>query len=101
MSITAVTQAFDRSISVPSGSVVKTGYVDVFRVRLACRERMAMGDIDHAYQKRLQSGGNHPWPCPTGEWDGDTFMLYDGRHEWIATVALGHTHMLVAWVANA
>lgn len=88
----------DRSLLVPQGHVIKTGYVDVFKVRLACRERMAVGDIDHAYQKRLQAGERHPWPCPNGEWDGDTFVIHDGRHEWLATVALGHSHMLVAWI---
>lgn len=93
--------AVDRSIGVPPGYVVRTGYVDVFRVRLACRERMAIGDIDRAYQRRLQMGSAHPYPSPVGYWDGDTFILLDGRHEWVATVALGHTHMLVAWLAPA
>lgn len=90
--------AQDRSIAVPPGAVVKSGYVDVFKVRLACRERMAMGDIAAAYQKRLQTGSNQPWPCPTGQWDGETFILSDGRHEWMACVALGLTHLLVAWL---
>lgn len=88
----------DRSLGVPAGHFIRTGYVDVFKVRLACRERMAIGDIDRAYQKRLQSGELHPFPCPNGRWDGDTFIILDGRHEWLATVALGHSHMLVAWI---
>lgn len=88
----------DRSLSVPLGSTVRSGYVDVFHVRLACRERMAIGDMDRAYQKRLQAGPEQPWPCPHGHWDGDTFVIVDGRHEWLACVALGYDTMLVAWI---
>lgn len=85
---------------VPHGKVVRTGYVDVFKVRLACRDRISVGDFGHAYQKRLQCGDKQPFPCPNGEWDGDTFVIHDGRHEWLATVALGHTHILVAWISD-
>lgn len=90
--------AEDRALSIPSGHLVRTGLVDVFKVRLANRTRMAVGDIDRAYQKRLQTGGNHPFPCPNGRWDGDVFVIHDGRHEWLATIALGHAQMLVAWI---
>lgn len=83
----------------PTGFLVKTGEVDVFSIRLANRERMAVGDFDRAYQKRLQTGpSRHPFPCPNGEWDGQTFIIHDGRHEWLAAVALGYSSILVAWV---
>ena len=71
------------------------------QVRLACRERIAVGDFDRACQKRLQAGPDQPWPCPTGWWDGESFVLCDGRHEWLATVALGYEHLLVAWLEAA
>lgn len=90
--------AIDRALLVPAGHVVRTGLVDVFKVRLANRARMGVGDFDRAYQKRLQVGEGHPFPCPNGHWEGETFVLADGRHEWLATVALGHTHILVAWL---
>ena len=90
--------AQDRAIAVPQGWTVSTGYVDVFKVRLACRARMAVGDVDRAYQKRLQAGDAQPFPCPNGEWDGDEFELHDGRHEWVAAVMLGQSHLLVAWL---
>lgn len=94
-----VSIAEDRSIAVPPAHVIRTGYVDVFKVRLGCRDRMAMGDINGAYQRRLQLGERQPWPCPRGHWDGEVFVIHDGRHEWLATVALGHSHILVAWIA--
>lgn len=100
-----VATSTDRSIAVPSGYIVKTGYVDVFRVRLASRERMAVGDVDRAFQKRLQLGDLQPFPPPNGYWEegicGKTFVINDGRHEWVATVMLGHTHILVAWLEQA
>lgn len=88
----------DRSLLLAPGEVVKTGYVDVFKVRLACRERMAVGDVDRAFQRLLQLGTQSAWPCPNGHWEGETFVIEDGRHEWIAGVMLGKTHILVAWV---
>lgn len=93
--------AQDRSMVVPKGKIVRTGYVDVFNVRLACRDRMAVGDVAAAYQKRLQLGDAQLWPCPNGYWDGETFVLHDGRHEWLASVMLGNTHILVAWLDEA
>jgi hypothetical protein len=89
--------AEDRSLAVPPGQRVVTGYVHVDEIRLACRARMAIGDVDRAYQKRLQLGPNQPWPCPRGYWDGVRFVLLDGRHDFVAALMLGQTHILVAW----
>lgn len=97
----ALATAEDRALGIAPGHVVKTGRVDVFRCRLANRERIAVGDFDRAYQRRLQLGDRSPFPCPNGWWEGDTFVIADGRHEWLATVALGHAEILVAWVEPA
>lgn len=93
--------AEDRGLVVPVGSVVKTAHVDVFACRLANRSRMAVGDFERAYHRRLQTGDGSPFPGPNGYWDGPTFVIQDGRHEWLATVALGHKTILVAWVEGA
>ncbi|WP_274426762.1 hypothetical protein [Chelativorans sp. YIM 93263] len=95
-----LTLAMDRGIAVPAGSIVRTGYVKVENVILACRARMAIGDVDRAYQKRLQLGSKQPWPCPNGYWEGDRFVIRDGRHEYVATLMLGHSHLLVAWIES-
>jgi hypothetical protein len=88
----------DRAIAVAPGHVVRTDYVRVEDVVLACRERMAIGDVDRAFQKRLQIGDHQPWPCPRGAWREDgRFEIVDGRHEYVATLMLGHSHILVAW----
>lgn len=88
----------DRSFLVPTGATVQTGYVPLHKVRLACRDRMAVGDVAAAYQKRLQWGEQQPFPCPYGEWEEDAFVIHDGRHEYVAALMLGFEALLVAWI---
>lgn len=97
LSPTPLSTAEDRVLRVSPGTIVRTAWISVFACRLANRERMAIGDIDRAYQRRLQAGADNPFPCPNGAWSGGTFVIFDGRHEWIAAVALGHDQILVAW----
>lgn len=103
MTARPVTLAADRSMAVPPGAIVRTAHVRVEDIVLACRDRMAIGDVDRAYQQRLQLGDHHPWPCPRGHWNGnDTrFVIEDGRHEFVATLMLGHPTILVAWIEAA
>jgi hypothetical protein len=96
--IHAVAEPLDRSMAVPPGAVVRTGYVSVWAVRHACRERMALGDVQGAFQRRLGLGAYQAWPCPRGHWEGERFVIVDGRHEHVAAVLLGQEHLLVAWV---
>jgi hypothetical protein len=85
---------------VPPGHIAKTMIIPVETAMLASKDRIAVGDVDRAYQKRLQIGSNHPWPCPIGYWQGNRFLIVDGRHEWIATIMLGHETILVAWIES-
>lgn len=88
----------DRSMVVPAGKVVCTGYVAIDKIRMACRDRMAVGDVAAAYQKILCLGDTQRWPPPVGSWDGSTFVITDGRHEYIASLMIGRAHLLVAWI---
>jgi hypothetical protein len=94
--------AEDRGIAVPMGKTIRTGYVPIFAVELACRDRMAIGDVERAMQRRMASAPGQPWPCPVGEWNAerDRFVIYDGRHEYVAALMLGVEHLLVAWVED-
>jgi hypothetical protein len=92
-----LTLIVDRGMSVAPGKKVATGYVHVENISLACRERMSIGDVNSAYQKRLQLGDHQPWPCPRGYWSDMRFVIEDGRHEYVAALMLGQTHILVAW----
>jgi len=78
---------------------VRTGYVPIDAVKLACRDRMAVGDVDRAYQRRLQLGDHQPWPPPRGYWYGNRFVIVDGRHDAVAAMMLGLEHLFVAWPA--
>jgi hypothetical protein len=91
----------DRSMRVDPGEVVRTAWVSVEEVRLACRDRMAVGDVAAAYQRVLARGESAGWPCPVGFWDGARFVVTDGRHEFVATLMLGRRRLLVAWVEQA
>ncbi|WP_018261343.1 hypothetical protein [Methylobacterium sp. WSM2598] len=95
--MTPILFAEDRSLAVPPGRRVVTGYVHVDQIVLGCRARMAIGDVDRAYQRRLQLGDHQPWPCPRGEWVGERFQVIDGRHDCVAALMLGLEHILVAW----
>lgn len=90
--------AEDRHFLVPQDHIVKTDYVRIEDVKLACRDRMAVGDVEVAYRRRLQLGNKQPFPCPYGYWEGDRFVLVDGRHDYVACLMIGHTHILVAWL---
>lgn len=90
----------DRALEVPPGWIVRTGYVPIARVTMDCRERMAVGDLDRAYQKALQLGDRASFPPPWGEWGATVFHLKDGRHEYIARLMLGHSHLFVAWLED-
>jgi hypothetical protein len=92
----------DRTFVVPRGARVLTDYIRLDRVRLACRDRMAVGDVETAYRRLLAVGARgQQFPCPHGEWDGETFVIQDGRHEYVAALMLGFEALLVAWVELA
>lgn len=98
--MTPVATPTDRSLSVPPGQLVRTGYVEMHRIRLGCRDRITVGDVERAYRQQLALGEHQAWPCPNGEWDGETFVLHDGRHAYVAALMIGLTHLLVAWVED-
>lgn len=91
----------DRGLIIPAGAVIRTGYVPIHRVMLACRDRMAVGDVEASYRKLLALGEAQPWPCPNGHWaDDGFFVIMDGRHQYVASLMLGIKDLLVAWIEN-
>lgn len=96
-----VLTAEDRSVAVPPGHVIRTEYVHIDHVELACRDRMAVGDVKIAYERQLQLGSHQRWPCPRGHWANGNFVIADGRHQFVAALMLGLEWLLVAWVEPA
>jgi hypothetical protein len=59
---------------------------------------MAVGDLDRAYQRLLQTAPAQPWPPPVGRWEGERFVIHDGRHTYVAALMLGFESIFVAWL---
>jgi hypothetical protein len=88
----------DKTIGVPPGRVVRTGYVDIWRVRWSSHDPLALGDVQSKYELVKQNRPNSVYPTPIGHWEGDEFVLVDGRHTFTAYLMNGYTHILVAWL---
>lgn len=94
----AASFAEDRTLRVPAGKRIASGYVSVWKCRLGNRSRMAPEAVAAAWQKLLQLGEDSLHPCPNGHWEGEEFVIHDGRHEYVAAVMHGRETILVAWV---
>jgi hypothetical protein len=57
----------DKSLSVPPGKKVMTDYVHVDCIKLACKDRMAIGDVKEKFEVVLQNAPNCIYPTPIGE----------------------------------
>ena len=95
----SVTLYEDRSMVVQPGQIVMTGWVDIDLCRLGCRARMSPEAVEKKWRRLLQQGDGAPWPPPVGHWDGDRFVICDGRHEYLATLMHGRTRIFVAWLS--
>lgn len=98
-----VTVALDRTMRVPPGHLVKTAYVPMERIRLACTDRMNPAAVERAFQRRLCNRPGQQWPPPRGYWEDGTdgartFVIEDGRHEYISALMVGDRSILVAWI---
>lgn len=96
----AVWTAEDRSMLVRPGQVPKAGWVDVWQCRFDCMDPLSVEDVRAKARRLLQLPDDaQPWPPPRGYWDGeDVFVIRDGRHQYLATVARGYRQILVAWL---
>lgn len=92
-----VTFQEDKTIAVPPGKIVKTQYVPIHDITFGCRDSMAIGDVDRAFQRLIQIAPNQPFPCPIGHWTDESFEIVDGRHTYVAMLMLGYEYILVAW----
>lgn len=94
--------AEDRSIRVKPGQLVKTGWVDIDKCKLGARVQMQPASVEKAFQKLLCLGDDAPWPPIVGEWSkdeqGDRFVVWDGRHQYLASLMLGKTALFVCWL---
>ncbi|HWQ55675.1 MAG TPA: hypothetical protein VN442_18455 [Bryobacteraceae bacterium] len=90
----------DRSLKVAPEQRVETAWVDIDACKLGCRERMDFAAIERAGRKNLQLGKCQTWPPIVGHWEGERFVVVDGRHEFLACLALGRERLFVAWIRS-
>ena len=89
----------DRSFVVQPNQVVETAWIDIDRCKLGNRTRMDFAAIERAGRELLQLGDGQNFPPVNGLWeDGERFVIYDGRHEYLAALALGRKKLLVTWL---
>lgn len=104
MSAPPITVALDRTLRVRPGQLVKTGRVPCHRVRLANARMMGVGDVAEAFRRRVNHHPDDRFPPPVGYWETDeadgarTFVILDGRHEYVAALLVGAREILVAWL---
>ena len=87
--------------AVPAGHVVATGYVPIHDVVCVAQHghQLYPAEVERAYRRQLELGGDQAWPPPTGWWrDDGRFVLTDGRNRYVAALMLGVEHLLVAWL---
>jgi hypothetical protein len=92
----------DRSMVIQPDEIVVTAWVPVDQCVIGCRDRMDFAAIERAGRRLLQIGRAQTWPPIVGTWEGigsvtQRFIVLDGRHEFLAALALGREKVFVAW----
>lgn len=89
----------DRDVWVQPHQHVRTEWIDIDACVLGSRARMDFAAIERAGRKLLQQGGCQSIRAIVGHWrDDGRFSVDDGRHEYLAALALGRRRLLVSWV---
>jgi hypothetical protein len=91
----------DRAFLVPPTSIVTTAWISIDCCVLGNRERLDFAAVERTGRRLLQQGDYGSWPPVNGAWrDDGRFAVHDGRHEYLAALALGRTTIFVAWLTG-
>lgn len=90
----------DRSISVGPHQFVQTAWVDIDCCKLGSRVPLSPGSVEQKFRRLLCLGECAPWPPIVGHWEGDRFVVDDGRHEFVASLMIGRAAVFVCWLAT-
>jgi len=84
---------------IPAGQVLKTGYVRTADVVFPMTgAAMSITEVKEKITQFTAIKEAQAYPLPVGRWEGGRFLLWDGRHRYIASLMLGREKMLVAWL---
>ncbi len=92
--------AEDRSMCVQPYQVVQTAWVDVDLCKLGCRVPMSPEAVEKKFRRLLNLGECAPWPPIVGHWEGERFVVDDGRHDFLAALMLGRERVFVCWLQD-
>ena len=87
------------ALTVPAGYVMTYGYAEHGKIRFQNYGGQQWDAVlKHANRIADLGDGAQAADCPFGFWDGDTFVIQDGRHRYLALVGLGFHSLLVRWL---
>jgi hypothetical protein len=92
--------AEDRSMCVQPYQVVQTAWVDIDLCKLAFRLPMSPEAVEKKFRRLLNLGDCAPWPPVVGHWEGERFLVDDGRHDYLAALMLGREKLFVCWLQD-
>jgi hypothetical protein len=90
--------AEDRSMCVQPHQVVRTAWVDIDLCKLGFRLPMSPEAVEKKFRKLLNIGNCAPWPPIVGHWEGERFLVDDGRHDYLAALMMGRDKLFVCWL---
>jgi hypothetical protein len=90
--------AEDRSMCVQPYQTVQTAWVDIDLCKLGCRVPMSPEAVEKRFRRLLNLGDCAPWPPIVGHWEGERFVVDDGRHDYLAALMLGREKVFVCWL---
>lgn len=90
----------DRSITVRPDQTVAVDWIDIDRCVLGCRASMSPEAVEKKWRALLQQGDCAAWPPIVGHWEGDRFVVCDGRHEFVASLMHGRREVLACWLVD-
>jgi hypothetical protein len=94
----SVTVAEDRSMCVQPDQVVRTAWIDIDLCKLGFRLPMSPEAVEKKFRRLLNLGDGAPWPPIVGHWEGERFLVDDGRHDYLAALMIGREKLFVCWL---
>lgn len=92
--------AEDRSMCVQPSQVVQTAWVDIDLCKLGCRSPISPEAVEKKFRRLLNIGDCAAWPPIVGHWEGERFLIDDGRHDFLASLMLGREKVFVCWLQD-
>lgn len=84
-------------VLIPAGYLPVYEYVPLDRIRVASPGQLHLPTIEEKHKAVVNSGGAQLHVAPFGDWEGDTFVVRDGRHALEALRIAGFSQHILVW----